>query len=331
MNIKAGIIGGAGMTGGELLRVLLNHPHLKVTFVHSRSQAGNLISSVHNDLFGETSMTFTDTIGEADVYFLCLGHGESRKFLEENALSPTSLLIDLSQDFRLKEGVVEDRSTVMGGREFIYGLPELQKEAIQKASSIANPGCFATAIQLALLPAAKASLFKTDIHVSAITGSTGAGLKPMSTTGFSWRNNNISSYKVFNHQHLLEIGQSVRQLQDDFEQDINFIPYRGNFSRGILASVYFESDLEEKEIFKLYEEYYRDSAFTFVTSDAIDLKQVVNTNKCLLSVQKHGKNILVTSVIDNLLKGAVGQAVQNMNLMLGLEETTALKLKTIAF
>ncbi|MEH0154309.1 N-acetyl-gamma-glutamyl-phosphate reductase [Limibacter armeniacum] len=329
--ISVGIVGGAGMTGGELLRLLLNHPNTELKFIHSRSQAGAPISNVHSDLTGESDLTFTDTIEKVDVMFLCLGHGESRVFLEANPVDQSTIVIDLSQDFRLEDGTVEGRNMQLGNRQFVYGLPEMQKDKIQQASNIANPGCFATAIQLALVPLAAAGKLNSQVHISAITGSTGAGLKPQPTTGFSWRNNNISSYKVFKHQHLYEITQSLKSLQPDFEQSIKFVPYRGNFSRGILASVYLESDLSEEEAVAIYQQHYSDHPFTFLIDKEVDLKLVVNTNKCLLRVEKHDDTLLITSAIDNLLKGAVGQAVQNMNLIFGLEESTGLKLKPIAF
>jgi len=321
--IRIGIIGGAGYTAGELLRILLNHPQAEVVFVNSSSNAGNAVTEVHSGLIGECSLVFTDAlpVAQVDVLFLCSAHGDSKKFLDENEVPGWVKIIDLSTDFR------EARPD----HDFVYGLPEINKVEISKALHLANPGCFATCIQLALLPLAAHNLLKAEIHVNAITGSTGAGVKPSSTSHFSWRNDNISVYKAFNHQHLHEIGQSLRGLQAGFSQDINFIPVRGDFARGIFASVYtdFDGSLEEAE--KLYQEYYKDAAFTFISKKNVDLKQVVNTNKCILHLEKHGKKLLVLSVIDNLLKGAAGQAVHNMNLMFGLDEKTGLGLKPVAF
>ncbi len=321
--IRIGIIGGAGYTAGELLRVLLNHPQAEVVFVNSSSNAGNAVTDVHGGLIGECSLIFTDALplDQVDLLFLCSAHGDSKKFLDENEVPAWVKIIDLSTDYR------EARPD----HDFVYGLPEMNRQQISKAMHVANPGCFATCIQLALLPLAANNLLKAEIHVNAITGSTGAGVKPSSTTHFSWRNDNISVYKAFNHQHLHEIGQSIRQLQLGFSQDINFIPVRGDFARGIFASVYtdFEGSLEEAET--LYIDYYKDAAFTFISKKNVDLKQVVNTNKCVLHLEKHGKKLLVLSVIDNLLKGASGQAVHNMNLMFGLDEKTGLGLKPVAF
>jgi N-acetyl-gamma-glutamyl-phosphate reductase len=319
-SIKVGIIGAAGYTGGELLRILINHPSAEIVFANSQSQAGKPAYDTHTDLLGDTDLVFTSELpfDQVDVLFLCSGHGQSKKFLEENAVPSRVKLIDLSTDFR-------DESS-----EFVYGLPELNRERIKTAFKVANPGCFATTIQLALLPLAHAGLLG-EVHVSAITGSTGAGQALSSSTHFSWRNNNISIYKAFTHQHLAEIGQSLRQLQAGFSDDINFIPYRGNFTRGIMANVYlnYEGSLEEAK--RLFKNYYAEHPFTHVSDNAIDVKQVVNSNKCLLELQKHGKKLLITSITDNLLKGASGQAVQNMNLMFGLEENTGLKLKTVSF
>ncbi len=320
---RIGIIGGAGYTAGELLRILLNHPQTEVVFVNSSSNAGNAVTDVHSGLIGECSLIFTDAlpIDQVDVLFLCSAHGDSKKFLDENVVPDWVKIIDLSTDYR------EARAD----HDFVYGLPEMNKQQITKALHVANPGCFATCIQLALLPLAANNLLKTEVHVNAITGSTGAGVKPSSTSHFSWRNDNISVYKAFNHQHLQEIGQSLRGLQAGFSPEINFIPVRGDFARGIFASVYtdFEGTLEEAET--LYKDYYKDAAFTFVSKKNVDLKQVINTNKCVLHLEKHGKKLLVLSVIDNLLKGASGQAVHNMNLMFGLDEKTGLGLKPVAF
>jgi len=321
-NIKAGIIGGAGYTGGELLRILVNHPNVEIRFVHSNSNAGNPLYKVHTDLIGETDMLFTSELSQdIDVLFLCVGHGDAKKFLDANPFNENIKIIDLSQDHRL----------VANANGFVYGLAEMNREQIKTANYIANPGCFATAIQLAILPLATANLLNDDIHINAITGSTGAGQGLSSSSHFSWRNNNISVYKAFEHQHLNEIGESLVSLQPNFNQEIDFIPQRGDFSRGIFASVYLKSNLSEDEAVKLYEDFYKDHPFTFVSATNIDLKQVVNTNKCLLYVKKHGNKLAIFSVIDNLLKGASGQAVQNMNLMLDLEETAGLKLKAVVF
>jgi N-acetyl-gamma-glutamyl-phosphate reductase len=324
--IRAGIIGGAGYTGGELLRILINHPEVEITFINSNSNAGNLISDVHTDLLGDTDLKFTDQLSqEIDVLFLCVGHGDARRFLEANSFNDNIKIIDLSQDFRLHQ------KSKIGNRKFIYGLPELNKEAIKSAENIANPGCFATCIQLALLPLAKAGLLNSEVHISATTGSTGAGQKPGATSHFSWRNNNLSVYKAFEHQHLNEIGESLTQLQADFDQDINFIPYRGDFTRGIMASCYLECDLSLEEAEKLYQDFFADAPFAHISRTNIDLKQVVNTNKCLIHLEKHGNKLMILSIIDNLLKGASGQAVQNMNLMFGLEERMGLRLKAVGF
>ncbi|RKD17210.1 N-acetyl-gamma-glutamyl-phosphate reductase [Pelobium manganitolerans] len=326
IKIKVGIVGGAGYTGGELLRILVNHPNVDIAYVHSNSNAGNLISDVHTDLLGDTELQFTNQLSQdIDVLFLCVGHGDARKFLEANKFDAHIKIIDLSQDFRLKA-----KSTI-DGRQFTYGLPELNKEQIKSASNIANPGCFATCLQLAVLPLAKAGLLKADVHISATTGSTGAGQKPGPTSHFSWRNNNLSVYKAFEHQHLNEIGESLLQLQNNFSADINFIPYRGAFPRGIIASVYTECDLSLEEAEELYATYYADAAFTHLSKANIDLKQVVNTNKCLLHLEKHGNKLMILSITDNLLKGASGQAVQNMNLMFGLDEKAGLRLKASYF
>ncbi len=319
--IRVGIIGGAGYTGGELLRILINHPQVEIAFVNSQSQAGKPVYATHKDLIGETDLVFSELMPfvKSDLIFLCSGHGQSLKFLNENIIPESVKIIDLSTDFR-------DESN-----GFVYGLPELQKEKIKTATKIANPGCFATSIELALLPLADSGLIQDDIHVSAITGSTGAGQSLSPTSHFSWRNNNISIYKAFTHQHLKEITQSVKSLQADFSNAINFIPYRGNFTRGIMANVYtkFNGDISEAQ--NLYKEFYKNHPFTHVSDIEIDLKMVLNTNKCLIQLQKNGDNLLITSIIDNLTKGASGQAVQNMNLIFGLEEKTGLALKTIGF
>ena len=325
-NIQVGIIGGAGYTAGELIRLLINHPEVEIDFVFSTSNAGNKISSIHQDLLGDLDMKFTDTVNpEVDVLFLCLGHGNSIKFLSSNTFSENTKIIDLGSDFRL------ENDKVFNGKTFVYGLPELQIEAIKKANYIANPGCFATAIQLALLPLAEKGLLNNDVHINAVTGATGAGTSLSETSHFPWRDNNFSYYKPFTHQHLGEINQSVKQLQNTFSSEILFMPNRGNFSRGIFATVYtnFEGSLEEAK--DIYKTFYKDAKYTFLSEDMLHLKQVVNTNKCLIHLHKHNNKLLVTSIIDNLLKGASGQAVQNMNLMFGLEETTGLGLKATYF
>ena len=324
--IEVGIIGGAGYTAGELIRLLVHHSKVNINFVYSTSNAGNKISFVHQDLIGTTNMSFTDTINaKVDLVFLCLGHGNSKAFLTENKFSAKTKIIDLSNDFRLKNDQEFDNLS------FVYGLPELQKEAIQKAQNIANPGCFATALQLALLPLAQHGLLHNDVHINAVTGATGAGTSLSKTTHFTWRDNNFSCYKPFTHQHLGEIHQTMQQLQNGFDAEIHFMPNRGNFSRGIFATLYttFEGSLEEAEI--LYNSFYKDAAFTFVSDHQVHLKQVVNTNKCLLHLHKHENKLLITSSIDNLLKGASGQAIQNMNLMFGFEEAEGLQLKATFF
>jgi len=320
-SIKVGIIGGAGYTGGELLRILINHPYAELVFVNSQSQAGKQVYSTHTDLLGDTELLFTDKLPfeSVDVIFLCSGHGQSLKFLAENNIPPSVKIIDLSTDYR-------DESN-----GFIYGLPELNRERIKSSNKIANPGCFATSIQLALLPLAANNLLKSEVHVSAVTGSTGAGQSLSTSTHFSWRSNNISIYKAFTHQHLAEIGQSLKQLQNGFEKEINFIPYRGNFTRGIMANVYLDYDGTQEEADAIFEEFYVEHPFCTISKSPIDLKQVINTNKCLLEIQKHGNKLLITSIIDNLVKGASGQAVQNMNIAFGLPETTGLNLKSVGF
>lgn len=321
--IKAGVIGGAGYTGGELLRILVNHPDVEIEFVNSNSNAGNKLYSVHEGLIGETDMVFTDQLPfeKIDVLFSCLGHGDTKKFLESHTVPANVKIVDFTQDHRIKAE----------GNDFVYGLPEMNREKIKGAMHIANPGCFATAIQIGLLPLAKAGLLTNEINTTAITGSTGAGQKPSATSHFSWRNNNISVYKAFEHQHLLEIRQSLTQLQGKFDTELNFIPVRGDFARGIFVSTYMTSDLTIEQAYDLYNDFYKDAAFTFVAEGNIDLKQVVNTNKAVVSLQKHGNKLLVLSAIDNLLKGAAGQAVQNMNLIFGLDEKAGLKLKPSAF
>jgi len=321
--IRTGIIGGAGYTAGELIRLLLNHPDVEIAFVNSNSNAGNRLSSVHAGLYGETDMTFSNNVpmDEIDLLFCCSAHGDTRRFMESHVLPERLKVIDLSTDYRI---AAPDHA-------FVYGLPELNRRAICSAQYTANPGCFATAIQLAVLPLAKHLMLTNDLHINAITGSTGAGVKPSDTSHFSWRNDNISIYKPFEHQHLAEIRQSLVQLQNSFESGLWFIPVRGCFTRGIFATVYTKCLVELDELIKIYETYYDDHSFTFITDKAPDLKQVVNTNKCLLHLQKKDDMLLVTSVIDNLLKGASGQAVHNMNLMFNLEETVGLHLKPSAF
>ena len=321
--IKVGIIGGAGYTAGELLRLLLQHPEVEIKFVHSTSNAGNYITDVHGGLLGETDLVFTSEMPfeEIDLLFFCTAHGDTRKFLESHALPDELKVIDLSMDYRIKSN----------GHDFIYGLPELNRRNTCKSRYVANPGCFATCIELGLLPLAKEHLLKDDVSVNAITGSTGAGVKPSATTHYSWRDNNISIYKPFEHQHMAEIMQSIRQLQPDYEGSIDFIPYRGCFPRGIFATLVVKCDLDIETLYKLYESYYERDSFTHVVKRPLDLKQVVNTNKCLIHLEKHGDKLLVTSIIDNLLKGASGTAVHNMNLLFGLAETVGLQLKPSAF
>ena len=323
--VKVGIIGGAGYTAGELCRILLNHPEAKIEFINSSSNAGNRITDVHEGLYGETDLVFTDALPleEVDVIFFCFGHGKSEEFLQTHRVPAGVKIIDLAQDFRL----------ATPGNDYVYGLPELNREAIEKAAHVANPGCFATCIQLGLLPLAAHGLLNGDIAVNAITGSTGAGVKPGSTTHFSWRNNNMSIYKAFCHQHVPEIRQSLTQLQPGFDGAVDFIPYRGDFARGIFATevIRLNDELEAEAVADMYREYYKDAAFTHYVDKAVDMKQVVNTNKALVHVDKFGSKLLVTSTIDNLLKGASGQAVQNMNLMFGLDERAGLNLKPSAF
>ncbi|WOC40031.1 N-acetyl-gamma-glutamyl-phosphate reductase [Polaribacter sp. HL-MS24] len=324
--LEIGIIGGAGYTAGELIRLLLQHPKTNINFIYSTSNAGNKIYKVHQDLIGDTEISFTSEINsEVDLLFLCLGHGNSTSFLANNTFSKKTKIIDLSNDFRL----VADKN--FEGKEFVYGLPETQREAIQKANYIANPGCFATALQLAILPLAANKLLSNDIHINAVTGATGAGTSLSNTTHFTWRDNNFSHYKAFTHQHLGEIYQTVNQLQSDFDSEINFVPNRGNFSRGIFATVYTHYNGTIEDAKKSYKNFYKEAAFTVVSDEEVHLKQVVNTNKCLIHLMKHDNKLLITSSIDNLLKGASGQAVQNMNLMYGFEETEGLQLKATYF
>ncbi len=324
--IRCGIVGGAGYTGGEMLRILVNHPNVDIVFANSKSNAGNYVYEVHTDLFGDTGLKFTGELSnDIDVLFLCVGHGDAKKFLSENDIPDNIKIIDLSQDFRLSQ------NSKFKSKNFIYGLPELNRDAIKSAQNIANPGCFATCLQLGLLPLAANNQLNSEVHITGTTGSTGAGQSPSVTTHFTWRNDNLSIYKAFDHQHLGEIGQSLNQLQPNFGQTLNFIPYRGDYTRGIIASIYLDSDLTQDEAFKLYSDYYAAHPFTHVTTRNIDLKQVINTNKCFIQIAKHGNKLLITSIIDNLTKGASGQAVQNMNLMFGLDESAGLKLKATGF
>ena len=320
--VRVGVLGAAGYTGGELIRLLLNHPEAEIVFANSESNAGNLVSDVHEGLVGDTDLRFTDKMPfeQVDVVFFCFGHGKSEAFLKEHTIPTHVKIIDLAQDFR-----------IAGDHDYVYGLPEINKEAIIKAQHVANPGCFATAIQVALLPAAHLNILKEDVAVNAITGSTGAGQKPGATTHFSWRNNNLSIYKAFTHQHLAEICQSLKQVQGYLDASIDFIPYRGDFARGIFCTAVIKTKAPAEDVVEAYRDFYADAAFTHYSEKAIDLKQVVNTNKALVHVDCFEGKILVTSAIDNLLKGAVGQAVQNMNLMFGIDETAGLRLKASAF
>ncbi len=321
--IKVGILGGAGYTAGELIRLLMNHPQAEIKFVNSESNTGNLITDVHEGLYGETDIKFTSEMpfSDVDVVFFCFGHGKSEAFLKEHDIPATIKIIDMAQDFRIEAE----------GNDYVYGLPEINKDKIAKAQHIANPGCFATCIQLGLLPAANMGLIRDDVSVNAITGSTGAGVKPGATTHFSWRNNNMSIYKPFQHQHVPEIKQSLKQVQGFLNANIDFIPYRGDFARGIFATEVIKTDEDIDKIIAGYQEFYNDAVFTHYIDKSIDMKQVVNTNKALVHCEKYGNKLLVTSTIDNLLKGAVGQAVQNMNIMFGIEESSGLKLKPSAF
>ena len=321
--IKIGILGGAGYTAGELIRLLLNHPEAELVFVNSESNAGNKLTDVHEGLYGDTDMTFTSEMpfDQVDVVFFCFGHGKSEAFLKEHQIPAHVKIIDLAQDFRL----------AAPGNDYVYGLPEINKEKIAKAQHVANPGCFATCIQLGLLPAAHMGLIKQDVSVNAITGSTGAGQKPGATTHFSWRNNNMSIYKAFQHQHVPEIKQSLKQEQGELNAEIDFIPYRGDFARGIFATEVVRTDMPIEDIVAGYKAFYQDAKFTHYVDKAIDMKQVVNTNKALVHCDKYGDKLLITSTIDNLLKGAVGQAVQNMNIMFGIDEMAGLHLKPSAF
>jgi N-acetyl-gamma-glutamyl-phosphate reductase len=324
--IKVGIIGGSGYTAGELIRILMFHPNATLDFVFSTTNAGKPLSIAHHDLMGDIDMNFTDQVNpKVNVVFLCLGHGKSKAFLEQNQFSKDTKIIDLGNDFRLT------KDAEFEGKQFVYGLPELNKTAIKSANYIANPGCFATAIQLALLPLAKNGLLNEDVHINATTGSTGAGVSPSETTHFSWRNNNMSHYKAFEHQHLGEINQSIQQLQASYPNELLFVPNRGDFARGIFATLYTNIEESLEDIVAKYEAYYADQPFVTVTTTNINMKQVVQTNKCIISLMKKGNRLLITSVIDNLTKGASGQAIQNMNLVFGLDETTGLHLKPCGF
>ena len=320
--IRVGIVGGAGYTAGELLRILLNHPEVNILFVHSKSHAGQPVSNVHTDLLGETDLVFTEELSlRIDVLFLCMGHGQSEKFLSEHAVPGKLKIIDLSQDFRLKSE----------NHDFVYGLPELNRHYIKVSERIANPGCFATCIQLGLLPMASYGLLQDTVHINGITGSTGAGQKPMATTHYSWRNNNVSVYKAFEHQHLAEIKQSILQLQPNFNNELVFVPMRGNFTRGILCSMYTKCTIPFEEVKSIFESYYKRNPFVIFTDKNPDLKQVVNTNKGMVYLQNQGEYVFIVVIIDNLLKGASGQAVHNMNIAFGLEDTLGLKFKASAF
>ena len=334
--LSVGILGAAGYTGGELIRLLLNHPQAEIVFANSESNAGNLVSDVHEGLTGDTDLRFTDAMpfDQVDVVFFCFGHGKSEQFLKEHTIPAGVKIIDLAQDFRIKreKGTVNsEKSAIAIPDDFVYGLPEINRDDIAQAQHVANPGCFATAIQLALLPAANLNLLKEDVSVNAITGSTGAGQKPGATTHFSWRADNLSIYKPFQHQHIAEIRQSLRQVQGYLDASVDFIPYRGPFARGIFCTAVVKTVAPFDDILETYKEFYVDAAFTHYSDHPIDLKQVVNTNKALVHCEMYGQKLLVTSVIDNLLKGAVGQAVQNMNLMCGIDETCGLRLKASAF
>jgi N-acetyl-gamma-glutamyl-phosphate reductase len=326
--VRVGVLGAAGYTGGELIRLLLNHPEAEIVFANSESNAGNLVSDVHEGLLGDTDLRFTDEMpfDKVDVIFFCFGHGKSEAFLKEHTIPERVKIIDLAQDFRVKSGEPTVKSNC-----FIYGLPETHREEIRRTRLLANPGCFATCIQLAMLPALKAGIISGDIHVNGITGSTGAGQKPGATTHFSWRNDNISVYKVFTHQHLKEINQTIQELAPGYDGRVLFIPQRGCFTRGIFVTAYAKCDTPIEEVQKIYADYYKDAAFTHVVTKSPDLKQVVNTNKAVVYVEKFEDRLLMISCIDNLLKGAVGQAVQNMNIMFNVNETAGLRLKASAF
>lgn len=339
--MRIGILGAAGYTGGELIRLLVNHPEAEIVFANSESNAGNLVADVHEGLYGDTDLRFTAAMpfGQVDVVFFCFGHGKSEAFLKEHPIPAEVKIIDLAQDFRIKGSRPYPNAATVGefpaptpeSHDFVYGLPEINRSLIAQAQHVANPGCFATCIQLGLLPAAQMGLITNDVSVNAITGSTGAGQKPGSPTHFSWRNNNLSIYKAFSHQHVPEIRQSLEQVQGAFTASIDFIPYRGDFARGIFATQVVKTDKPIEDIVAGYKAFYKEAKFTHYVDKALDLKQVVNTNKCLVHCDKAGNKLLVTSCIDNLLKGAVGQAVQNMNIMFGIDEQAGLHLKPSAF
>ncbi|WP_310555975.1 N-acetyl-gamma-glutamyl-phosphate reductase [Flavobacterium sp.] len=324
--IKVGIIGGSGYTAGELIRILMYHPNVTIDFVYSTTNAGELLSVAHTDLMGDIEMYFTNVVNpNVNLVFLCLGHGKSKSFLKENQFASHTKIIDLGNDFRLTQ------DEIFEGKTFVYGLPELNKMNIKNAQFIANPGCFSTAIQLALLPLAEAKLLNNDVHINATTGSTGAGVSLSETTHFSWRANNMSHYKAFEHQHLGEINQSVNQLQPDYKRELIFIPNRGDFTRGIFATLYTSIEESLDEIVAKYESFYTNHPFVTITKTSINMKQVIQTNKCIISLEKQGNRLLITSIIDNLTKGASGQAIQNMNLIFGLDESTGLHLKPSGF
>ena len=331
--IKIGILGAAGYTGGELIRLLIHHPEAQIVFANSESNAGNYVADIHEGLYGDTDMKFTADMpfDDVDVIFFCFGHGKSEAFIREHHIPQHVRIIDLAQDFRIAGNDSNAGFMTPANHDFVYGLPEINRELIANARHVANPGCFATCIQLGLLPAAKLGLINDDVAVNAITGSTGAGQKPGATTHFSWRNNNMSIYKAFTHQHVPEIRQSLRQVQGYLDAAIDFIPYRGAFARGIFATEVVRTDKPIEEIVEGYKEFYKDAAFTHYVDKSIDMKQVVNTNKALVHCDKFGNKLLITSCIDNLLKGAVGQAVQNMNIMFGIDEKSGLNLKPSAF
>ena len=331
--IKIGILGAAGYTGGELIRLLIHHPEAQIVFANSESNAGNYVADIHEGLYGDTDMKFTADMpfDDVDVIFFCFGHGKSEAFIREHHIPQHVRIIDLAQDFRIAGNDSNAGFMTPANHDFVYGPPEINRELIATARHVANPGCFATCIQLGLLPAAKMGLINDDVAVNAITGSTGAGQKPGATTHFSWRNNNMSIYKAFTHQHVPEIRQSLRQVQGYLDAAIDFIPYRGDFARGIFATEVVRTDKPIEEIVEGYKEFYKDAAFTHYVDKSIDMKQVVNTNKALVHCDKFGNKLLITSCIDNLLKGAVGQAVQNMNIMFGIDEKSGLNLKPSAF
>ena len=323
--IKVGIVGGSGYTGGELIRLLINHPNVDISFINSKTYTGKKVVDIHKDLIGELEMKFIGKIKDCDVMFLCLGHNKSEEFLRKTFINRKTKIIDLSQDYRLEKSFIGDDEK----RDFIYGLPEIYKNEIKTAKNISNPGCFATAIEISLIPSIEKKYIHGEVHTNAITGSTGAGVVPSKTTHFSWRNNNVSNYNVFNHRHLNEIYLHLNQICNEVK--INFIPIRGNFSRGIFCTSYFKSDVTVEEINEVYKIYYKNHPFVHISENEISLKEVINTNKCILHLSKVNDKILITSIIDNLIKGASGQAIQNMNLISGFEEMTGLKLKSSIF